>query len=169
MLEVRSALGTNVKYERDGISLSEAPGFTLTQIAGEDKILKKIMGKLPTKIGTVLEHESRSLFRIGPKQIWVLGKELSPADGVYLTPLSSGRTRIALEGSRARDALSACAAIDFDLGQFKPGHFVMTGIHHTPVTIHCIGESSFHIYALRTFSLNFWDWLCDLSEGLPYA
>ncbi len=37
----------------------------------------------------------------------------------------------------------------------------MTGIHHTPVLIHCTGENSFHIYALRTFALSLWEWLVD--------
>jgi sarcosine oxidase gamma subunit len=37
------------------------------------------------------------------------------------------------------------------------------------VTIHCIGENSFHIYALRTFALNVWEWLCDVAEGLEHA
>jgi methylglutamate dehydrogenase subunit D len=59
--------------------------------------------------------------------------------------------------------------IDFDAAHFKPGHFVMTGIHHTPVTIHCVSENSFHIYALRTFARNVWEWLCDVAEGLDHA
>jgi methylglutamate dehydrogenase subunit D len=49
---------------------------------------------------------------------------------------------------------------------FKPGQFVMTGFHHTPVTIHCIGDNSFHIYALRSFALTVWEWLCDAAEGV---
>jgi sarcosine oxidase gamma subunit len=37
------------------------------------------------------------------------------------------------------------------------------------VTIHCIADNSFHIYALRTFALNVWEWLCDIAEGLNHA
>jgi methylglutamate dehydrogenase subunit D len=169
MLDGRSPLGTDAKFERNGVTLTEASGFTLTQVAGEDKVLKKVLGKLPTKVGTILEHEDRSLLRIGAKQFWILGDAPSASDGIYITPLSSGRTRILLEGTNARDILAASALIDFNPREFKPGHFVMTGIHHTPVTIHCIGENSFHIYALRTFALNVWEWLCDIAEGLDHA
>jgi methylglutamate dehydrogenase subunit D len=169
MLDARSPLGTDAKFEREGVTLSEAGNFTLTQIAGEDKVLKKSLGKLPTKVGTVVEHEGRSLLRIGAKQFWILGDAPVASEGTYITPLSSGRTRILLEGSNAREVLAACALIDFHPTHFKSGQFVMTGIHHTPVLIHCISENSFHIYALRTFALNVWEWLCDLAEGLTHA
>jgi methylglutamate dehydrogenase subunit D len=169
MLDMHTPLGVDVRLERNGVKLSEAAGFSLTQIGGDDKVVKKTFGKLPAKIGTVIEHESRSVFRIGSKQFWILGEMPAASDGVYITPLSSGRTRILLEGSRAREVLAACALIDFSPREFKPAHFVMTGIHHTPVTIHCIGENTFHIYALRTFSLNVWEWLCDVAEGLGHA
>lgn len=169
MLEAHSPLGAAARFERDGVTLFEAPGFTLTQIAGEDKVLKKLLGKLPAKVGTAQENDDRTLLRVGPKQFWVVGETVAPSEGVYVTPLSSGRTRIALEGPRARQLLAACASIDFDSSHFKPGQFVMTGIHHTPVTIHCTSDNGFHIYALRTFALNVWEWLCDIAEGLDHA
>ncbi len=169
MLDTRSPLGSEVRFEREGVVLTEAGGFALTQIAGEDRVLKKVFGKLPAKVGSVVEQEARSIFRIGAKQFWVLGENVSASEGIYVTPLSSGRTRFLLEGPRARDVLASCALIDFSAKEFKPGHFVMTGIHHTPVTIHCIADNSFHIYALRTFALNVWEWLCDTAEGLNHA
>jgi methylglutamate dehydrogenase subunit D len=169
MLDARSPLGADARFERKGVTLSEASGFTLTQVAGEDKILKKSLGKLPMKVGTVVEHEGRSLFRIGAKQFWILGDAPVAGEGIYITPLSSGRTRILLEGSKAREVLAACALIDFHPTHFKSGQLVMTGIHHTPVLVHCISENSFHIYALRTFALNVWEWLCDIAEGLDHA
>ena len=169
MLDARSPLGIDVRFERDGVSLSEASAFVLTQVTGADKVLKKALGKLPAKVGSVVEQEARSIFRIGAKQVWVLGETLAASEGIFVTPLSSGRTRILLEGPRAREVLAACALIDFSVKEFKPGHFVMTGIHHTPVTIHCIADNSFHIYTLRTFALNVWEWLCDTAEGLNHA
>lgn len=169
MLDVRSPLGANARFEREGVLLAEAPGFTLTQVAGEDKILKKVLGKLPAKVGVVTEHDGRTIMRIGPKQLWVIGDAVQPSDGIYITPLSSGRTRILLEGSNARKVLAGCALIDFNSQMFKPGQFVLTGIHHTPVASHCIAENTFHIYTLRTFAVNVWEWLCDIAEGLDHA
>jgi methylglutamate dehydrogenase subunit D len=124
------------------------------------------LGKLPTKVGVATVSDGRTLLRTGPKQIWVLGVAPTASSGCYVTPLSSGRTRIALSGSGAREVLSSCAAIDFHPMEFKPGQFVLTGIHHTPVTIHCTGEDEFHIYALRTFARAVWEWLEDSSKGI---
>jgi len=166
MLEARSPLGVAVRFERLGVSLEEAADFTLTQVAGETTALKKLLGKIPSKVGVAQAHDGAVFFRTGSKQLWIVGKALETAEGVYVTPLSSSRTRIALSGDRARDVLAASAAIDFHDKHFKPGQFVMTGIHHTPVLIHCVGENSFHIYAMRTFALAVWEWLCDAAEGL---
>jgi heterotetrameric sarcosine oxidase gamma subunit len=166
MLEVRSPLGTLARFERPGVLLEEAAGFTLTQVAGEIAVLKKLLGKIPGKVGVVQEHDGAAFFKTGPKQLWIVGEAPTAAEGIYVTPLSSSRTRIALSGERARDVLAASAVVDFHEKHFKPGHFVMTGIHHTPVLIHCLGENSFHIYAMRTFALAVWEWLCDAAEGL---
>jgi methylglutamate dehydrogenase subunit D len=166
MLDVRSPLVNMSPANAAETRLSEAPGFVLTQVAGDEKILKKTLGKLPAGVGQAVERDGCTLMLIGPKQLWVLGEVPDKVDGLYLTPLSSGRTRLLLEGARARDVLSSLALIDFDSGSFKPGQFVMTGIHHTPALIHCIGENSFHIYALRTFALNVWEWVEDAMHGL---
>jgi sarcosine oxidase subunit gamma len=166
MLEARSPLGPKAVFEGKGVSLSESAGFTLTQVAGTDSALKKILGKLPQRPGVALEQDGRLLLRVAPSQIWVIGEVPEMTAGVYLTPLSSGRTRLQLEGPRARDVLAACAAIDFHESRFKPGQFVMTGIHHTPVLIHCLADHAFHIFAMRSFALSVWDWLVDAAEGL---
>jgi heterotetrameric sarcosine oxidase gamma subunit len=166
MLDVVSALATVQPVNFKNVSMAEAPGFTLTQVAGADKDLKKAFGKLPAKVGVTLQHDDRTLMRVGPKQIWVLGAAPEPANGIFVTSLSSGRARIMLSGEGARDVLASCAAIDFHPAEFKPGHFVMTGIHHTPVLINCIGAKEFHIYTLRTFARAVWEWLEDAARGV---
>lgn len=166
MLEGRSPLGTAARFERPGLVLEEAAGFTLTQVAGETAALKKRFGKIPSRIGVAQEHDGAVFFKTGPKQLWLVGESPTATEGIHVTALSSSRTRILLSGARARDVLAATAAIDFHEKHFKPGHFVMTGIHHTPVLIHCVGEKSFHIYAMRTFALAAWEWFSDAAEGL---
>jgi methylglutamate dehydrogenase subunit D len=169
MLDSHSPLGANAHFENAGIILLEVTGFTLTQVAGEEKLLKKALGKIPAKVGVTLEHEGRRLFRIAPKQLWALGAAPMEIAGIYPTSLSSSRTCIVLQGAKARRLMASCAAIDFSSAAFRPGQFAMTGIHHTPVTIDCVGENEFHVYALRTFALNVWEWLCDLAKGLDHA
>jgi methylglutamate dehydrogenase subunit D len=164
MLETRSLLGAHASFECPGLSLREAPDFKLTQLAGDEKTLKKALGILPS-FGTALESENNTLFRIAPDQIWVLG-DLSSKVSVYTTPLSSSRTRFALEGEKARALLSACAPVDFSASQFTPDQYAMTGIHHTPALIHCLKANGFHIYAMRSFAHSVWEWLIDAAQGL---
>jgi methylglutamate dehydrogenase subunit D len=45
----------------------------------------------------------------------------------------------------------------------------MTGMHHVPVLIHCVGKNKFHIYVMRTFALSIWDWLVEAAAGLNDA
>jgi len=164
MLETHSPLGTNASFETPGLSLREAPGFELTQLAGEEKALKRALGDLPD-FGQATGSKGQTVMRVSPSQVWVLG-ELPRTIGLHVTPLSSSRTRIAAEGEKARALLSACSAVDFDASTFKSGHFVMTGIHHTPVLIHCRKPNQFHIYAMRSFALSVWEWLVDAAQTL---
>jgi methylglutamate dehydrogenase subunit D len=167
MLKASSALASAKPYVSTALTIVEAPEFALTQHAGSEKELKKVLGKLPAKVGVA--HDN--FLRIGPKQIWQLSLNRHPRAGgdpagLYTTELSSSRTRIEISGAPARAVLAKCAAIDFSVKNFKPTHFVMTGIHHVPVLVHCIGADQFHIYVLRTFALSVWDYLTD--AGLEF-
>ena len=164
MLDATSALGGETVFEREGIRIVEAPGFELTQIAGEEMNLKAALGDLPG-FGVAFQQNGRTVFRVAPAQYWVVGPA-PEASGCFITPLSSGRSRFLVGGSKARDVLASCAAIDFSAEAFEPGNYVMTGIHHTPALIHCVSGDSFHIYAMRSFALSVFEWLCDAAEGV---
>lgn len=164
MLEASSALGGETAFEREGIRIAEAPGFELTQVAGGETDLKAALGDLPG-FGVALQQDGRMVFRVAPAQYWVLGSLPEPK-GFFVTPLSSGRSRFLVEGAKARDVLASCAAIDFSAEAFRPGSFVMTGIHHTPALIHCTAQNTFHIYAMRSFALSVFEWLCDAADGV---
>jgi methylglutamate dehydrogenase subunit D len=167
MLDRRSPLETATPFKSASLRIIEVQGIAITQIAGADRYVKKALGKVPSNVGVAMVSGKQTVFKVSPTQYWLLNGEVAPTAGCYLTPLSSGRTCIAVEGEPARNLLVKCAPLDFHPSEFKPGHFVMTGIHHTPVLIHCVAESRFELYVLRTFALNIWEWLCD--AGLEYA
>ena len=84
-----------------------------------------------------------------------------PAIGA-VTPLSHSRVRIALEGAPAREVLSKLMPLDFHPQTFAPGTFALTGIHHTPVPVHCTGEDAASTsMRMRTFALNVWEAITD--------
>jgi sarcosine oxidase subunit gamma len=166
MLDRRSALASARPYASPVLQIGEARGFFLLQAAGSSKALTPITGKLPTKVGVATQSEGRTLMRTGENQFWIIGPEndgiATKLDGVaILTPLSHSRTRIFIEGAPARDVLAKGIPLDFHPTIFKPGMFAMTGIHHTPVLVHCTSDNRFEIYALRTFALSVYDWLTD--------
>lgn len=166
MLERRSALAAAKPYTSSVLDIREAPGFTLTQAAGLDggfeARLREVIGELPVRVGKAVETDGRTVMRIGPAQFWIIAPQAEDLTGMgALTPLSSSRARILIAGAPARDVLAKGMALDFHPGTFTPGTFAMTGLHHTPVLVHCIGEDSFHLYALRTFAMSVWDWLTD--------
>lgn len=156
MLKASSALASAKPYVSSQLTIAEAPDFALTQYAGADKDLKKALGKLPAHVGVA----QGNFMRISPTQIWSLNEPIAAAN-CFVTPLSSSRTRISVEGDEARSVLAKLSAIDFGPKQFTTAMFVSTSIHHTPVHIHCVAKSTFHIYALRTFALSVWDAVTD--------
>jgi methylglutamate dehydrogenase subunit D len=170
MLERRSALAEAKPYKSSVLAMGESRGFTLMQAAGTgadfEKDLAAVVGDLPARVGIVTEHAGRRLMRIGPSQFWIIGAEtddLAPRlqGKCAVIPLSNSRTRIFIEGAPARDVLTKGMPLDFHPAVFSPGMFAMTGLHHTPVTVHCVTDNRFEIYALRTFAMNVWEWLTD--------
>jgi sarcosine oxidase subunit gamma len=170
MLERSSALVGAHPFSWAALSLGEARGFTLTQIAVFDKAAESavaaVTGTLPQENTRAIESNGRTIFRTGPLAFWCVGPEeddlaVQLAGKAIVTPLSHSRTRISIEGSAARTVLAKGLPIDLHGGVFTPGSFAMTGLHHTPVLLHCVSESRFALYAMRTFALDIWEWLED--------
>lgn len=165
MLKVTSALASAKPFVSAHLKIAESPDFTFTQYSGSDKELKKALGKLPA-FGFV----QNDLLRISPTQIFKLNRHSRESEnlaGVHVTELSSSRTRIEISGAAARDVLTKCAAIDFHAREFKPAQFVMTGIHHVAVLIHCVHDDTFQIYVMRTFARAIFGHITD--AALEYA
>lgn len=170
MLERRSALAEARPYRSPVLTIAERPGFTLTQVSGLDAgfegRLSAAIGELPPAVGVAREHGGRCIMRIGPAQFWIVGPEPDDvasrlAGQCAVTPLSHSRTRIAIDGTPARDVLAKLMPVDFHPSVFAPGRFAMTGIHHTPATILCTGADSFDVYAMRSFALDVWEVITD--------
>lgn len=176
MLERVSALASAKPYVSAVLNIAERPGFTLTQVAGLggdfEARLSAVVGALPEKVSHAQVNGDRTLFRIGPAQFWIVGPETDDVAArlggqCAVTPLTSSRVRIAIEGAPAREVLAMLAPVDFHPSVFTPGSVALTGIHHTPVTIHCTGENGFDVYAMRTFARDVWDAITD--AGLRFA
>ena len=166
MLERRSAIVSVSPYSSPLLQLGEARGFSLLQVAGDAKAIAKVTGKLPPRVGTAQQNDGRTVMRTGARQYWFVGPEvddLAPtlAGVAVLTPLSHSRTRLFIEGAPARNVLAKAVPLDFHPTAFKPAMFALTGIHHTPVLIHCLAANRFEIYALRTFAVSVYEWLAD--------
>lgn len=170
MLERRSALAEARPYRSPVLTIAEKRGFTLTQVAaldgGFETKLAGIVGDLPGKVGVARESDGRTIMRIGPAQFWIIGPETVDLasrlqEFCDTTPLSHGCVRISLEGVPARDVLAKLMPLDFHASVFTPGMFAMTGLHHTPVTVHCTGPDSFDLYIMRSFALNLWEVITD--------
>lgn len=172
MLERRSALAGFKPVSSPEVSLGEARGFTLTQAAvftqDAETAIAAVAGPLPQATDTALASQGRIIFRTGPLQFWLVGPDgddlaqhLRAAGSCIVTPLSHSRTRIFVEGPAARPVLAKGIALDLHETVFTPGKFAMTGLHHTPVLLHCTGPSRFELYAMRTFAANVWAWLED--------
>jgi heterotetrameric sarcosine oxidase gamma subunit len=169
MLERRSALATAHPFAWAALTLGEVRNFTLTQVAGFggfEADLAAVTGTLPTANDHAGDSNGRTIFRTGPQSFWFVGPESDDlaaklAGKAIVTPLSSSRTRISIEGRAARDVLRKGIPIDLHESVFTPGKFAMTGVHHTPVLLHCTAEQRFELYAMRTFALNLWEWLED--------
>ena len=169
MLERRSALATAHPFSWAALTLGEVRNFTLIQVAGFggfEADVAAVAGALPQANDQAIESNGRTIFRTGPQTFWFVGPDKDDlaarlAGKAIVTPLSSGRTRISIEGRAARDVLRKGIPIDLHESAFTAGKFAMTGLHHTPVLLHCTADQRFELYAMRTFAMNVWEWLED--------
>jgi sarcosine oxidase subunit gamma len=170
MLERRSALANAKPFSSPKLTLEDARGFTLVQAAGFSQdfeaAIAPVTGALPQANDTAVASNGRVIFRTGPLQFWIVGPEQddlahSLEGKCVVTPLSHSRTRILIDGFVARDVLAKGLPLDLHESVFTPGKFAMSGIHHTPVLLHCLETDAFHLYAMRTFAADIWEWLTD--------
>lgn len=170
MLDRRSALASFKPVSSPMISLGEARDFSLTQAAvftpDAESAIAAVTGALPPTADKAVASNGRMIFRTAPLQFWLVGPEDDDlprrlAGACIVTPLSHSRTRIFIEGPAARTVLAKGIPLDFHEAVFTPGMFAMTGLHHTPVLLHCVAAHRFELYAMRTFAANVWEWLED--------
>ncbi len=170
-----------------GCRLGEVRGWALLQVAGFPASIARIELALaatcgcgvPGQIGRVARARATMLLRTGPEQIWIIGSgetlqdepairaDVAPGMGV-LTPLSHSRTRMFVDGPRARDVLAKGFTIDLHSDVFAVDQFALTGLDHTPVLLHRAAADRYEIYAMRTFALTVWDWLADAALEWGY-
>ena len=163
-----------------GVRLGEVRGWGLLQVAGfgdgmagVEQVVGAACGvTVPSTVGAAFRAGEVLVMRTGPEQLWIIGPNerlaveptirggLATGIGVA-TSLSHSRSRIFIEGARARDVLAKEIAVDLDPGLFEVDRFALTGFDHTPVLLHRAGVDRFEIYAMRTFALAVWERLTD--------
>ena len=194
MLDSRSALegvrgqGTSGADTRPAIRLGETVTPQLLHIgvypgagaaarfatAAAD-ILGGALPDSPVRAVTVGNH---LIFRIAPDQYWILGggepgleerlRSAIPTDAGCVTSLDGARTRLFIEGPRARDLLRRLVTIDLHPAVFPVSGFAQTGIHHTAGLLLRANEDRYEFFALRTFAAFTWEVLVDAARPFGY-
>jgi heterotetrameric sarcosine oxidase gamma subunit len=176
MFERRSALGVLHAGPGGPLTIGELRGdWRLWQVTAQPGAEAAMMaslaaqvGPLPEKVGLATQSQGRTLMLVGPAQYLLSGGPVTVPDAEgAVVELTHARTRLYLEGPDAPEVLSRGAPLDFHDSAFPVGAFAQTGIHHTPVLIHRVGQQRYEIDALRTFALTVWHWLEDAC--LPFG
>ncbi len=188
MLERRSALTRDAAdlqevsaaqgAPKPPVRIGEVRGFALLQaaafadtVAELERVLRSVLGvDLPKAIGAPTCAGAVRAFRIGPEQFWIAGPEdgwaaslrqAVPSAIGSITSLSHARTRLFIEGTRAREVLSKGIALDLHPEVFDLDACALTELQHTPVLLHRIGQERYELYVLRTYAAWIWEWLTD--------
>lgn len=193
MLERQSAIasgvagGSRLRDGAAGVRLGEVRGWGMLQVAGfrggmapVEQALEAASGMAASiYIGEARQSGSITVLRTGPEQIWVVYAGYQPAlegairarvgaaAGLVLS-LSHSRTRMFIEGPKARDVLAKEIALDLDPSAFAIDRFALTGFDDTPVLLHRIAVDRYEFYAMRTFALTVWERLADAALEFGY-
>jgi methylglutamate dehydrogenase subunit D len=156
------------------IHIGVYPGAGAPFAAGASAVLDAALPDSAVRSATVGNH---LIFRIAPDQYWVLGGEPSlearlrtsiPADAGCVTSLDGARTRLFVEGPRARDLLGRLVPIDLHPAVFPVSGFAQTGIHHVAGLLLRADEDRYEFFAPRTFAAFTWEVLIDTARPLGY-
>ena len=121
---------------------------------------------------TAVANKNYSVFMVTPRRFLIhadhpgLSALIKPRFNTALgvvTELGHSRTRIRIQGPKARALLSRGVAIDLDSSAFPVGDFAQCAIHHMGLLLHHISSEeengTYVVYVLRSFAVSFWHWL----------
>lgn len=122
----------------------------------------------------VVQGESRLMWA-GPARYWLVLERDSDkpqqieaqldAEVGHIIDLSHSRTVIQLQGEAAQAVLQSGIAVDLDAQVFKPGKVMLTALaHHTPVTLHRLGDQHFELYVYRSYAQHTMEWLLEVAK-----
>ncbi len=172
--DARNRLG-----EIRGCALVQVAGFPVSRTAIATAVAGVTGAPCPDRIGMVVRTGPYKVLRTGAEQLWIACKGVTdldsrlsaaiPSAAGCVTPLSSARTRIYLDGPNARDILAKGIAIDLAPVEFAVDQFVLTGLDHTPILLFRAAEDRYEIWVMRTFARTVWDWLIDAAQEFGVA
>ena len=184
MLDRLSPLAHEVKPGIHGASsdvpvvLGQRPILSLWQIAGwsdfEKAAQKALADSGLTNLGdfrTAQKGEATTAYRIAPDRLLIEGAPdltCHATDDLVALDLSHARCVITLEGPQARTVLSQLTGVDVSERQFRPGHFVQTGMHHIGVLLSCVAGDRFDLIVPSTWAATLWDALCVNATPFGY-
>ncbi len=131
---------------------------------------------LPLSPCAGVRHGGDLVMRIATDQWWVVTPNPAhiatliaavPVDVGTVTPLSTSRTRLVLEGSSARAVLAKLVPIDLHDAAFPIGHFAQTGVHHVGGLLYRAAPDRYEYFALRTYAATIWEAVAD--AALPFG
>lgn len=193
MLDSRSALesfrghGPNDPEGQPAVRLGEVPNTQLLHIGVYPGAKARVAAAASAVLGGPLPESpvctaaagDQLVFHIAPDQYWVLGsgepalearlRTSIPADAGCVTSLEGARTRLFIEGPRARNLLGRLVPIDLHPTVFPVGGFAQTGIHHVAGLLLRASEDRYEFFAPRTFAAFTWEVLVDAACPFGYA
>ena len=139
--------------------------------AVNDHLQKIFQISLPETGGSTSNEKIRVLW-IGPGRYLMVARDQSiiasmahlEDDQGAIQDLSSARTIITVKGEALRQVLAKGLTVKLDEPCFAPGQVILSSFnHHYPGIVHNISgdQPAVDIYITRSFTLSFWQWLCD--------
>ncbi len=153
--------------------VTELTGWSLAQLAfggGDgarlDTALRRLGLSLPVRVGETVGYGATRVLRLAPDRIWILaepgGGRLDPVmEPFSLLPLTGGRRRFRITGSRSAEVLAKGIALDLEGSGLPPGRAAQTQLHRMPILLHRHRMDSFDLFVSRSFAESVEDWIAD--------
>ena len=170
--------------DENGVHLTVLPVPQIIELRGAwsdafaSAVYQVLRVNIPSESPGTAKNEALTVFWMGPDRWWLVG------DGAALPSVNEIRQELAafnaaaveigdafaaveIAGAKARDVLAKGCTIDLHPRVFEADSVVQTNLAKAQITLNQIDETTYRIFARRSFAEYLWTWLED--AGMEYG
>ena len=170
--------------DENGVHLTVLPMPQIIELRGNcneafASAVQQVLGvNIPLESPGTTKSDALIVFWMGPDRWWLIGgaaalpsvnelRQKLAAFNAAVVEVGDAFAAVEVAGPKSRDVLAKGCTIDLHPRAFKTGSVVQTNLAKAQIALYQIDETTYRIFARRSFAEYLWTWLED--AGMEYG